>query len=138
MTPTEIDRAAVAIHGLRPDWPASSLRTFIMNNLAAYGYRDAVLALAWIATDPNTRKPGRVLEPGPWWDTSRRSTDPLPEPPTPDPAEPRCWVCGITEQAHADLDTRLPGHCPGYTPRKPQIQPAERPDSTRNLNRTSR
>lgn len=73
MNPNEIGRLAHAINDLRPDWPISSLTTFITRQLASRTYRDATVALAWIATDTKldgthaSDTPKRVLEAGPWW-----------------------------------------------------------------------
>ena len=67
MNDHEIERVAAAIHQLRPDWPAASLRTFITKNLAERPRRDVAVALAWIACEPATAKPARVLGAGPWW-----------------------------------------------------------------------
>lgn len=73
MMPNEIQRLAHATNDLRPDWPISSLRTFIENNLSKRAYRDAAVALVWVAVDvkpdgsPASATPKRVLEAGPWW-----------------------------------------------------------------------
>ena len=67
MNQTEAERLAGAIAALRPDWPARSLLTFITRSLVDRAYRDATIAFVWVATDPTTDSPGRVLEHGPWW-----------------------------------------------------------------------
>lgn len=67
MNPHETERIAAAIHQLRPDWPAPSIRTLITKHLADRPRRDVTIALAWIACEPNTHTPARVLESGPWW-----------------------------------------------------------------------
>lgn len=73
MTPTEIARLAHAINDLRPDWPIASLTTFINRQLGGRAYRDAAVALTWVAVDsrndgtPASDTPKRVLEAGPWW-----------------------------------------------------------------------
>lgn len=73
MNDNETRRLAHAINELRPDWPISSLTTFIGRSLSNRTYRDASVALAWIATDmrvdgtPASDTPKRVLEAGPWW-----------------------------------------------------------------------
>ena len=134
MIPTEIDRLAAAVNALRPDWPTQSLRTFIAANLAERSYRDAALALAWVATDPQTRTPKRVLEGGPWWRATSSGTDAA-------PAErvdhgPRCYHCGYYETDHPELNRRVPGYCPDFAATKPDRKRADRPDQTRNLDRT--
>ena len=64
----EIDRLAAAIHALRPDWPAHSLRTWLMGHCTATTYRDAAVMLTWVACDPSSKTPARMLERGPWRD----------------------------------------------------------------------
>ncbi len=76
MTENEIRRLAHAINDLRPDWPISSLTTFITNQLGKRAYRDAAIAMTWVAVDakpdgqPASETPKRVLEAGPWWGAS--------------------------------------------------------------------
>jgi len=65
---TEITRLASALNALRPDWPHASLVTFITRELSGRAYRDAAVVLTWVACDPATQTPKRVLERGPWWD----------------------------------------------------------------------
>lgn len=67
MIAAEVDRLAHAVNALRPDWPTASLRTWITANLANRAYHDAAVALVWVAVDPASHKPARVLENGPWW-----------------------------------------------------------------------
>ena len=66
MEPTQNDRWAAAIHILRPDWPLTSLRSFATSRLADTPYRDALVMGVWIAADPRTETPARMLQPGPW------------------------------------------------------------------------
>jgi hypothetical protein len=68
LTPTAVERIAQAIHALRPQWPITSLETFLRDpKLANRPTRDVAIALTWIAVDPDTRTPARVHEDGPWW-----------------------------------------------------------------------
>ena len=67
MLSEEIDRLAQSVNALRPDWGAHDLKTFIANQLPNRGYLEAAKAFAEIATDPTTRSPARILQPGPWW-----------------------------------------------------------------------
>jgi len=67
----ETERLAAMANALRPDWPLKSLTTFIVNELTRRTYREVAIALAWIATDPVTDTPKRMLEAGPWWNASR-------------------------------------------------------------------
>ena len=67
----ETERLAAMANALRPDWPVKSLTTFIVNELTRRTYREVAIALAWVATDPATDTPKRMLEAGPWWNASR-------------------------------------------------------------------
>jgi hypothetical protein len=67
MNEHEAERIAAAMHHLRPDWPAASLRTLINKNLINRPRRDVAVALAWVACEAATATPARVLEAGPWW-----------------------------------------------------------------------
>ena len=67
----DAERLAAAINQLRPEWPTRSLLTFIGKNLNSRAYRDAAIALTWIACDPKTLTPARVIEAGPWWNATR-------------------------------------------------------------------
>jgi len=98
MNEHETDRIAAAMHQLRPDWPATSIRTLIRKHLADRPRRDVAVALAWIACEPATATPARVLEAGPWWlaagvagDTTGRR----------EPYDPSsfCHTCGKAEGA---------------------------------------
>lgn len=66
-TRNEIERLAAMTHALRLDWPVSSLITHLQQNHGERPYRDLAVALAWIATDPDTKTPARLQEAGPWW-----------------------------------------------------------------------
>lgn len=67
MTPNQAERLAHAVNALRPDWPVRSLLTFIQKSLSDRAHFDAAVALAWVAADPASKTPARVLEAGPWW-----------------------------------------------------------------------
>ncbi len=73
MNTTEVARLAAAINLLRPDWPTPSLHTFIARELASRPYRDAAVALTYVAADPDSQTPRRVLEAGPWWKVGEAS-----------------------------------------------------------------
>jgi hypothetical protein len=66
-TLNELERIAAMAHALRPDWPLSSLLTHLKANHGARPYLDLAVAMAWIATDPDTKTPARLMENGPWW-----------------------------------------------------------------------
>lgn len=70
-TITELEHLAAMANALRPDWPIRSLLTHLTANHGTRSYRDLAIALAWIATDPDTQTPARLLEQGPWWTLTR-------------------------------------------------------------------
>lgn len=71
MNETEIGRIAAAAAMLRPDWPASSIRTLLQRpELINRPRRDVAVALTWVACETATKTPARVLEAGPWWTAS--------------------------------------------------------------------
>lgn len=107
LSQVEAHRLAAAINQLRPDWPLASLSTWIRKHLGERAYRDAAVALTWVATDPTTTTPARVLEAGPWWKaavadngTLSAITHRCPE----HPAE-KAWSCRECEEQAADAAT---------------------------------
>jgi hypothetical protein len=72
MNGNEVQRLAHSINAHRPDWMISSLTTFIGRHMAQWSYRDAAVALTFVACDatadgqPASATPKRVLEQGPW------------------------------------------------------------------------
>lgn len=84
MNDNEIQRLALAVNSLRPEWPVKSLRTFLAGKLAPRPYQDVALALVFVATDPKTTTPARVLEAGPWWKTNPAGNESTYRPPRPD------------------------------------------------------
>jgi len=69
-TLNELQRIAAMANALRPEWKTSSILTNLQANHGTRPYRDLAVALAWIATDPDTLTPGRLLEAGPWWEAT--------------------------------------------------------------------
>ena len=68
MNDHEKDRIAAALNQARPDWPIKSIRTMLDRpQLSDRPRRDVFVALAWIACEPGTATPARVIEAGPWW-----------------------------------------------------------------------
>lgn len=106
-THEERQRLAGMANALRPDWPTKSLYTLLTHETVVNrAYRDVALALTWISTDPTTRTPARLHEPGPWWNTTPAATPAN----RPTPGHPRpCQQC----------------HWP-----HPPDQPCEQPDDT--------
>ena len=116
MDQNQIDRLALAAHALRPDWRADSLRTFIGQQATRSGLplrdmpaRDVAVAMTWIACDPDTRVPTRVLEAGPWWEAAT----PMPaQKPTPTPSSLRseevCQGCARDRAGHDRINALAP------------------------------
>lgn len=70
MNQIEMARLAAMAHELRLDWPRQSILTSL-HPFAGRAFRDVAVALAWVATDPDTRTPARLHEDGPWWQATR-------------------------------------------------------------------
>ena len=85
MNPNQARAIAKAVSFIRPDWQETSLYSLLSDLPAARRdrpARDVMLALVWLAYDPNTDKPGRLKLDGPWWhiaDTAAR-TEAAPNP----------------------------------------------------------
>lgn len=82
MNRAEAEMIARAARILRPDWITSSLMT-ILEEFADQPTRRVHLALVWLAHDPDTKTPGRLRQPGPWWelDKPEQQAPTLPPPP---------------------------------------------------------
>ena len=91
----EAERIANAINVLRPDWPVASLRTLLGRpELTRRPRRDVLVALAWVAAEPESQKPYRVLESGPWWAAAAAEhARPATEAPEIIPPEHQCAIC---------------------------------------------
>ena len=105
----ETERLAAMANALRPDWPLKSLTTFIVNKLTRRTYREVAIALAWIATDPATDTPKRMLEAGPWWNASRAQAATVSVVVTRCPEHPehpaaRCPACEEANRGEVDHD----------------------------------
>jgi len=98
-THTERQRLAAMANALRPDWNIRSLYTLLTDDetLARRAYRDVATALAWVGTDPDTRTPARLAEPGPWWGTAATSVNRPANAPGDKAA--RCKTCGLVHTA---------------------------------------
>jgi hypothetical protein len=97
MNDLEITRIAAAIHELRPDWPAASLRTLIAKHMANKPRRDVMVALSWVACESGTSTPGRVLEAGPWWKAAGIESGTAVQEPF--DRNHACGTCGLSEAA---------------------------------------
>lgn len=110
MNEHEAERIAAAVHVARPDWPKTSLLTLIRKHLIDRPRRDVFVALAWVASEPATHTPARVLESGPWWraagvEGGHRPLNQVPK-------HRRCAVCSLDRDDCArvwdDHEFRLP------------------------------
>jgi hypothetical protein len=98
-THIERQRLAAMANSLRPDWPLKSLYTLLTDDevLVKRAYRDIAVALAWVGTDPDTRTPARLAEPGPWWGTAATTLTSRPH--APNDKATHCGECGIVHTA---------------------------------------
>lgn len=96
----EAQRLAAMGNALRVDWPAGSLLTLITQDLRHRSFREIAIALAVIATDPATKTPGRLREPGPWWDAAR------PIEPTAPRGNGKCPKCDVFHTPLAPCNVR--------------------------------
>ena len=69
MTPDETARLAAAAHALRPDWPLTSLRTFITDRYLHEPTHRLAVALVLCALDPTSQTPARLAENRAYWPT---------------------------------------------------------------------
>jgi hypothetical protein len=100
MNDHEIDRIAAAMNMLRPDWPKQQLRTLLNDErITTRPRRDVCVALSWIAAEPASHNPYRVLESGPWWRAAgvEGSVTPGPEKIA---ADQRCSICSMRQDAY--------------------------------------
>lgn len=93
----EAERIAAAINVARPDWPTKQLLTLLSDDrINKRPRRDIFVALAWIAAEPESTAPYRVLESGPWWAAAAaehvRSATEEPEVIAP---EHKCAICSM-------------------------------------------
>src|ERR1035437_5900042 len=66
-TDNEIQRLAAMGKPIPPGGPLKFLLTLISREPPTKPYPDLAVALAWIATDAQTKTPARLSEAGPWW-----------------------------------------------------------------------
>lgn len=83
MNHTEAEQIATAINAIRGDWPRKQITTILGRNHQHRPARDALMALVWIAYDPETQTPARIDADGPWWACSRLAGVPEVTPPLP-------------------------------------------------------
>lgn len=107
MTTSHDERQRLAAMGnvMRPDWPAGSLLTLITQDLKNRSYRDIAIALAYVATDPLSKTPGRLREAGPWWEAARPVAGTAPT------GNGRCGKCNGIHSPLSPCEVRnIPAH----------------------------
>src|SRR5690606_24893959 len=68
--------------------------------------RDVAVAMAWVAADPESKTPARVLEAGPWWAATGHGDNP--ETPTAPKLDTlRCDRCGGIKPEGDDEHARI-------------------------------
>jgi hypothetical protein len=131
LSQVEAHRLAAAVNHLRPDWPLASLSTWIRNHLTDRAYRDAAVALTWVACDAETKSPGRVLEDGPWWRATQAGAGTVSAIPTRCPEHPTspAWQCPECESDAVPADAvpalvrRVRAQIAPTPPRRPDHDP---------------
>ena len=89
----ELARVAAAMSAVRPDWPQSSLFTFLTKNHADRPYRDLLIAAVAVASDETTQTPALLNQHGVWWQAAYVAGK-KPTPVVGAGREPRCSVDG--------------------------------------------
>jgi hypothetical protein len=119
----EAQRIAAAMHAARPDWPAASVLTLIRKKLIDRPRRDVFVALAWVASEPASHTPARVLEAGPWWRAVAIEGAPV----KPNVWEPHlvCTTCSRPEAQCNSVRHADDGH--PFVSRAANAQAADRP-----------
>lgn len=105
LTKPEAERIAAAVNGLRPDWSINGILTVLADERLRLKrtYRDTCLAFTALALDPETVKPTRIFEHGPWWEATRISTNPTNNLPRIDPIG-GCHECMRPRDDHTGAD----------------------------------
>ena len=84
MNPNQARAIAAAVSRIRPDWFETSLNSLLWDGLPSHRRdlpaRDVMLALVWLAYDPDTDKPGRLKLDGPWWHLAETAAKTAPAP----------------------------------------------------------
>jgi hypothetical protein len=85
----QIERIALAMHDLRPEWRVDSLRTFLTKNHADRPFADLAIAAIAVTLDERTQTPQLLNSHGPWWVAAYQASR-TPTPSVGPGAEPRC------------------------------------------------
>lgn len=113
MNRDEAQRIAAAVNRLRPDWRADSIETFLGKNFADRPYRDVLIAITVIASDPYTRTPDLLKSHGPWWIAAQVAM----RQPEPD---------GVTPRDRCPYHPTHPKDCPECAEYSRQVTPPTR------------
>jgi hypothetical protein len=98
LTRQEAERLAASVHALRPDWPLTSLLTFLKKR-ERRPLLDIGIELTYVALLPDTKTPARIDEAGPWKSaTSTAAPTPLPR----YAADDDCAICNNPRDGHHD------------------------------------
>lgn len=89
----EAERVAAMANVLRADWSPPSVMAVLADPRIRERrtFPEVAVALAVIATDPDSRRPTRLLEHGPWWDAALVRDRATPVPAIPPDACATCW-----------------------------------------------
>jgi hypothetical protein len=127
LTRDDAGRIADAIHALRPDWSHASLMAVLGDQRLRMRRipRDAAVAFVALAMDPDTKKPTRIFDDGPWWAcvAPLRSSGPVYRKPEPDD----CHHC------HRPAHANIPGDHDYLAAKAFRPQPTPMPESVRSL-----
>lgn len=104
----EAQRIASAITMLRGDWSQGLIMAVLGDERCIHrSYADLAIAMTAVAVDPQSKKPGRIHEPGPWWGATL-AVQPPPKVRAPLPDD--CDICsqpvGTIHNARTDHEYR--------------------------------
>lgn len=102
LTKDEAQRIALCVNALRPDWATNGLMTVLADQRCRNRVpHDLTLAFVAMALDPQSRRPGRIFEQGPWWSIARPAGEQSINYRTIQPDD--CAICSLPQQQiHAD------------------------------------
>lgn len=104
LTKPEAERIAAAVSALRPDWSEEGVLAILGDERLRIRrtYRDTAVAFIALAADPESAKPTRIFEHGPWWEATKpavNTSDLLGHNRTDD-----CAECGRPREGHHEPD----------------------------------
>src|SRR5688572_5717699 len=117
----EAQRIAASVNILRPDWRVGLIMAVLGDEKCIRRpFRDLALAMTAVAVDPPSQKPGRIHEPGPWWNFG---TSPVAVPRY--TADDDCGICSgpanSTHDGHAYQPRLPPGEWARPTPEQREL-----------------